>query len=77
MGYFNFVVIFMEDITNTDALIADKLLRIQLSNFRRSKGLTQKQLSNISGLSESIVIIASDRYCFMDVALAFDLISPQ
>ena len=45
----------MEEITNTDALIADKLLRIQLSNFRRSKGLTQKQLSNISGLSESCI----------------------
>ena len=43
------------DMTNTDALIADKLLRIQLSNFRRSKGLTQKQLSNISGLSESCI----------------------
>ena len=45
----------MEEITNTDALIADKLLRIQLSNFRWSKGLTQKQLSNISGLSESCI----------------------
>lgn len=47
----------MEDnnITNTDALIADKLLRMQLSNFRKSKGLTQKQLSKLSGLSESCI----------------------
>ena len=35
------------NITNTDALIADKLLRMQLSNFRKSKGLTQKQLSKL------------------------------
>ena len=43
------------EITNTDALVADKLIRMQLSNIRRSKHVTQKQLSEISGLSESCI----------------------
>lgn len=42
-------------LTNTDVLVADKLLRMQLSNIRRSKHITQKQLSEISGLSESCI----------------------
>ena len=45
----------MKEITNTDALIADKLLRMELSNIRKSKNLTQKQLSKISGLSEGCI----------------------
>ena len=45
----------MKEMTNTDALIADKLLRMELSNIRKSKKLTQKQLSKISGLSESCI----------------------
>lgn len=40
---------------NTDALIADRMLRIQLTNIRKSKHITQKQLSEISGLSESCI----------------------
>ena len=43
------------EITNTDALVADKLIRMQLSNIRRSKHITQKQLSEASGLSESCI----------------------
>ena len=38
--------------TNTDAIIADKLLRMQLSEARKAKHLTQKQVAEISGLSE-------------------------
>lgn len=40
---------------NTDALIADKMLRMQLTNIRKSKHITQKQLSEMSGLSESCI----------------------
>lgn len=40
---------------NTDILITDKLLRMQLTNVRKSKHLTQKDLSKISGLSESCI----------------------
>lgn len=35
---------------NTDMMIADKLIRIQLANIRKSK-MSQKDLSEISGLS--------------------------
>lgn len=41
--------------TNTDNLIADKLLRMQLVSIRKQKHLTQKQLSKKSGLSESCI----------------------
>lgn len=40
---------------NTDALIDDKMLRMQLANIRRSLHITQKQLADISGLSESCI----------------------
>lgn len=40
---------------NTDMLVADKLFRIQLANLRKSKHLTQKELSKLSGLSESCI----------------------
>ena len=40
---------------NTDALICDKLIRMQLMNARKSKHITQKQLAEISGLSESCI----------------------
>ena len=40
---------------NTDTLIADKLLRMQLSDIRKSKHITQKELSKLSGLSESCI----------------------
>ena len=42
-------------LTNTDVLCADKLLRMQLTNIRKSKHLTQKQLADITGLSESTI----------------------
>lgn len=45
----------MKEITNTDALVMDKMLRMQLANIRKSKHLTQKQLAEISGLSESCI----------------------
>jgi len=40
---------------NIEALINDKLLRTELANIRKSKRLTQKQLSQLSGLSESCI----------------------
>lgn len=43
------------NLTNTDVLIMDKMLRMQLANIRKSKHLTQKQLSELSGLSESCI----------------------
>lgn len=45
----------MKNISNIDALISDKLLRIQLINIRKSKKLTQKDISRLSGLSESCI----------------------
>lgn len=36
-------------------LVADKLLRMQLADIRKSKHLTQKELSKLSGLSESCI----------------------
>lgn len=42
------------EINNTDMLVSDKLLRMQLTDIRRSK-MTQKQLSEISGLSASCI----------------------
>ena len=43
------------ELTNTDVLIMDKMLRMQLTNIRKSKHLTQKQMSQLSGLSESCI----------------------
>ena len=44
-----------QDMNNTDALICDKLIRMQLLNARKSKHITQKELARISGLSESCI----------------------
>ena len=41
--------------TNTEFLIQDKLIRMQLTDLRKAKHLTQKQLSQISGLSTSSI----------------------
>lgn len=51
-------------VENTNALISDRLLRMQLANIRKSKHLTQKQVSEITGLSESCIsnIESSDTY---------------
>ena len=43
------------DNTNTDFLIQDKLIRMQLAGIRKDRHLTQKELSKISGLSESCI----------------------
>lgn len=40
---------------NTDVFIQDKFLRQRLLNIRKSKGLTQKQLSELSGLSPTTI----------------------
>lgn len=41
--------------SNTDALINDKLFRMQLCNIRKQKRLTQKQVADMSGLSTSCI----------------------
>lgn len=45
----------MGKLSNIDALAADKLLRMRLTDIRKSKHITQKQLSELSGLSESCI----------------------
>ena len=45
----------MSQPTNTEVLISDKLLRMQLANMRKAKHLTQKDVSTLSGLSESCI----------------------
>lgn len=40
---------------NTETMIDDKLIRLQLKRIRKSLGITQKQLSEKSGLSESCI----------------------
>lgn len=42
------------EINNTDMLISDKLLRMQLADIRKSK-MSQKELSKVSGLSASCI----------------------
>lgn len=44
-----------KEISNTELMVSDKMLRMQLTDIRKSKHLTQKQLSEISGLSESCI----------------------
>ena len=41
--------------SNTDAMIGDKLLRMELTNARKSKHISQKELAKLSGLSESCI----------------------
>ena len=41
--------------TNTEFLIQDKLIRMQLTDLRKAKHLTQKQLSQIYALSTSSI----------------------
>ena len=41
--------------SNTDAMISDKLLRMELMNARKSKHISQKELAKLSGLSESCI----------------------
>lgn len=41
--------------TNIDNLISDKLLRMQLTEIRKSKKITQEELSKKSGLSKSCI----------------------
>ena len=41
--------------TNTECSIQDKLIRMQLTDLRKSKHLTQEQLSKESALSKSCI----------------------
>lgn len=49
-GYIN-----LDIYSNTDAMINDKMLRLQLTNARKAKHMSQKELSKLSGLSESCI----------------------
>ena len=49
-GYIN-----VDAYSNTDAMINDKILRLQLTNARKSRNISQKELSKLSGLSESCI----------------------
>lgn len=40
---------------NTDVYLQDKFIRIRLASIRKSKGLTQKQLSDMTGLSTTTI----------------------
>ena len=40
---------------NTDVYIQDKFIRTRLANIRKSKKLTQKQLSDMTGLSQATI----------------------
>ena len=40
---------------NTDVYIQDQFIRMRLTNIRKSRGLTQKQLSEMSGLSTATI----------------------
>lgn len=42
-------------INNSNAEISDSLIRLQLLGIRKAKHLTQKQMSELSGLSESCI----------------------
>lgn len=49
-GYIN-----TEAYSNTDAMILDKLFRMELTNARKARRITQKELAKLSGLSESCI----------------------
>lgn len=40
---------------NIDVYIQDQFIRMRLTNIRKSRGLTQKQLSEMSGLSTATI----------------------
>ena len=40
---------------NTDVYLKDKFIRTRLASIRKSKGLTQKQLSDMTGLSTTTI----------------------
>lgn len=40
---------------NTEAMITDKLIRMQLTNARKTRNMTQQQISELSGLSKSCI----------------------
>lgn len=42
-------------IDSLDIAISDRLIRMQLVNIRKSKGITQQQISDFTGLSRSCI----------------------
>ena len=45
----------MKKMNNTDVYIQDKFIRTRLASIRKSKKLTQKQLSDMTGLSQATI----------------------
>ena len=45
----------MMTMNNTDVYLKDKFIRTRLASIRKSKGLTQKQLSDMTGLSTTTI----------------------
>ena len=45
----------MMTMNNTDIYLQDKFIRTRLASIRKSKGLTQKQLSDMTGLSTTTI----------------------
>ena len=45
----------MTIMNNTDVYLQDKFIRTRLASIRKSKGLTQKQLSDMTGLSTTTI----------------------
>ena len=45
----------LPELDNIEVMVSDKLLRMQLAQVRKSKHFTQKQMSDITGLSESCI----------------------
>lgn len=45
----------MMTMNNTDVYLQDKFIRTRLASIRKSKGLTQKQLSDMTGLSTTTI----------------------
>jgi transcriptional regulator with XRE-family HTH domain len=42
-------------VNNIDVYVQDQFIRMRLTNIRKSRGLTQKQLSEMSGLSTATI----------------------
>lgn len=45
----------MTMMNNTDVFIDDQMIRMRLKSIRKSKGFTQKELSEMSGLSTATI----------------------
>ena len=58
---------------NIDLYVQDRFIRMRLTNIRKSHGLTQKQLSEISGLSTATIssIEKGDNTCNLSSSIRY------